>query len=393
MRKILQEIRPIILIGILTIFFPSQVAAQEKKEFSISHGPYLQELTTNGVSFIFTTSFPSFSSIELQKDDDLQSDLYYHTEFGLRNTNTTFHSIRVEKLEPSTTYKYRIRTKEVQDFQPYKITFGDSITSQWYTFKTLDPKQKGGSLFITSDIHNDSKKLETLLNLCDYKTCDVFLYAGDVMNYMENEETPYNAFIDISVKMFATAIPFELVRGNHETRGKMAHVYPKLFPKKSGKIYGSYLVGDIMIVMIDCGEDKPDQTPVYAGFIDFDSYRTEQAEWLKGLVKTKAFKKAKYRIVISHFPTVNVLSDEPINHGNNDLTSKLLPILNKAKIDLMVSGHTHKYAFHKAFSAGNNFPVIVGSNQSATRLDIKNGVIKAKVIDRDGKVLLETSFN
>lgn len=61
--------------------------------------------------------------------------------------------------------------------------------------------------------------------------------------------------------MFATSTPFELVRGNHETRGKMARIYPKLFPKKNGKIYGSYRIGDIMIVMIDCGEDKPDTIP------------------------------------------------------------------------------------------------------------------------------------
>lgn len=40
------------------------------------------------------------------------------------------------------------------------------------------------------------------------------------MSYMENEETPFKAFIDTSVKMFATSTPFELVRGNHETRGK-----------------------------------------------------------------------------------------------------------------------------------------------------------------------------
>ena len=92
-------------------------------------------------------------------------------------------------------------------------------------------------MFIVSDTHNDAKKLETLLNLCDYKTCDVFLYAGDLMNYMENDETPFEAFIDTSVRLFATSIPFEMVRGNHETRGKLARTYPKLFPKTTNKIF------------------------------------------------------------------------------------------------------------------------------------------------------------
>lgn len=392
MMKVLKSINRILLTGLFGVSLTAHVSAQELTNFSINHGPYLQEVTPKGVSFNFTTSQPSFSCIEIKKEGDELSKLYYHTEYGLHAAYNTFHSIRTEELEPGTTYQYRIRTKEMRQFQPYNVVFGDSIASKWYTFKTLDPKRKGGSLFITSDIHNDAQKLRTLLELCDYQTCDAFLYAGDIMSYMEDENTPFNAFIDTSVDMFATSIPFELVRGNHETRGKMARMYLKLFPKQSDKIYGSYRFGDIMIVMIDCGEDKPDSTSVYAGLLNFDQYRSEQAEWLKELVKTREFKQAKYRIVISHYPTINTFADKPINHGCNDLTSKLLPILNKAKIDLMLSGHTHKYAFHQANSAGNNFPIIVGSNQSATRLDIQDGKIKVKVIDRNGTKLQETVF-
>lgn len=377
----------------LVIGLVSSLSAKLPEVFKISHGPYLQELTTDGVSFIFTTSLPAFSCIELQKQGETQSRIYRHTEYGLHDAYNTFHSIRAKDLEPGTTYKYRILTKEIREFNPYKIVFGDSIISQWYSFQTTDPKSKGGSLFIVSDTHNDAKKLETLLDLCDYRTCDVFLYAGDLMNYMENDETPFAAFIDTSVNLFATSIPFEMVRGNHETRGKLARTYPKLFPKTTNKIYASRLVGDIMIVMLDCGEDKPDAAPVYAGLNDFDNYRAEQTEWLKELVKTKEFKKARYRIVISHFPMVTSLDKgRDTDHGISDLAAKMLPVLNKANIDLMVSGHTHRYDFFKAGTGGNDFPIIVGSNQTATRLDIQDGKIKAKVIDKNGKVLLDTLF-
>lgn len=382
----------LLLLTVLSVLSFTYTHAQSDIPFNINHGPYLQEVTADGASFNFTTSHPAFSFIELKQKGDSHSQTYYHTEYGMHAAYNTFHSIRAEKLKPGSTYQYRIHTKEMREFQPYKIVFGDSITSQWYTFKTTDPDSKGASLFVASDIHNDAAKLKTLLELCEYKTCDAFFYAGDVMSYMENEETPFKAFIDTSVKMFATSTPFELVRGNHETRGKMARIYPKQFPKKNGKIYGSYRIGDIMIVMIDCGEDKPDTIPAYAGLLDFDNYRSEQATWLKELVKTKEFKKAKYRIVISHYPTINTFANRPINHGCNDLARKLLPILNKANINLMIAGHTHKFAFHKANSAGNSFPVIVGSNQSATRLDIQKGRIKAKVVDRKGQILLETVF-
>lgn len=379
---------------LFTIFlFLSIMVGTAQNKYSIVHGPYLQEVTTNGATFIFLTSDKSFSTIELRKDGSDSSKEYFHTQYGLKDAYDTFHSIRIEELEPATSYQYRIRSKEIRSFEPYKVTFGDSITSQWYTFKTVDPKAKGASIFVASDIHNNAEMLEQLLRLCDYKTCDAFFYAGDIMNYMANEKTPFSAFIDTSVKLFATSTPFELVRGNHETRGKLARVYPHFFPKKDGKVYGSYLLGDIMVVMIDCGEDKPDDYWVYAGLTDFDNYRTEQARWLKELVKTTEFKKAKYRIVISHFPMIKGVYDfKELSHGMDDLSDKCLPILNKAKIDLMVSGHTHKFAFHEKNEGGNNFPIMVGSNQSAARLDISDGKIRIKAVDRKGNILLERTL-
>lgn len=365
-----------------------------QNKFTISHGPYLQEVTKDGATFVFLTSSNAFSSIELKEQNATTSEFYYHTENGLKAANNTFHFVRARRLSPATTYQYRIHSKEIVSFQPYKVAFGDSITSEWHTFKTVDPKAKGGSIFIASDIHDDAKKLETLLTLCDYQTCDAFFYAGDIMSYMETMETPFHSFIDTNVKMFASSIPFEIVRGNHETRGKMARIYPTLFPKENEHIYGSYLLGDIMFVMIDCGEDKPDTESVYAGLTDFDNYRTEQAEWLKKLVQTKEFKQAKYRIVISHFPMTigKYPNTDGLGHGMEDLTRKCLPILNKAKIDLMVSGHTHQYAFIENKSYGNLFPILVGSNKSAARLDIANGKIHIKAIDQNGKVLLDKTL-
>ena len=375
------------------VFIIIGLLGKAQNKFGLSHGPYLQEVTNNGATFVFLTSNNSFSSVELKHIDSNESKLYHHTQHGLKDAYDTFYAIRVEQLQSGVTYQYRIHSKEIRSFEPYKVVYGDSITTQWYTFKTVDLKSKGGSIFITSDTHDDAKRLEKFLELCDYKTCDAFFYGGDVMSYIPTKETPFSSFIDSSVKMFATSSPFELVRGNHETRGKLARFFPELFPKKDGKIYGSYLLGDIMVVMLDCGEDKSDQHSVYAGLTDFDSYRTEQAEWLKKLVKTKEYRKAKYRIVISHFPLVvdERFKLEKIWEGWYDASAKFLPILNKAKVDLLVSGHTHRFLYHD-ISKSNNFPILEQGAICATRLDIANGRIKIKVIDYEGKVLLERTL-
>lgn len=383
-----------ILLSILISGLTLNLTAQTK--FQLSHGPYLQEVTTEGATIVFQTSHKAFSWVEVKPSggNGNESSCRYSSKDGLKAAYNTFNSIRLENLEKGKEYEYRIHSKEMRSFQPYKVVFGDSIATQWYKFSTIDPNKKDASIFVTSDIHGDAKKLEKLLTLADYKTCDAFFYAGDMMNYIDHPEAPFTSFIDTSVKLFASSIPFEVVRGNHETRGNLARTYSKYFPKKDNKIYGSYLLGNIMIVMLDSGEDKAEDHWAYAGLTDYDAYRSEQAEWLKKLVQTKEYKKAKYRIVISHFPMVMAQQwkDEKTWHGWEDAIRKFRPILNDAKIDLLISGHTHRYFHHDIESDGNLFPVIEQGYDNATRLDIKDGKIRVTVIDLQGNKLMETTL-
>lgn len=369
---------------------------QEGTPFAINHGPYLQEVTATGATFVFNTSAPSYSFIELRKEGSDGSSRYFQSAHGLKQADVNFFAVRADDLLPATTYEYRIHAKEMKSFQPYKVAYGDSIASKWYRFSTINPKQKGGSIFITSDMHTNPDRLRKLLELSDYKTCTSFFYAGDMMNYMEKGgEHPFTSFIDVSVDMFASSVPFELVRGNHETRGNMARAFPSFFPKRDGRIYGSYLLGDVMIVMLDSGEDKLESHWAYAGLTDYDAYRTEQAEWLAQVVKSKAYKRAKYRIVISHFPLIvdEESKQKKVFYGWQDACDKFLPVLNEAKVDLMVSGHTHRYFYHETGEEGNRFPILEQGGESAARLDMEDGTIRIKVIDIKGNILLDKTLN
>ena len=384
----------IISVAASLLVLATTASAQDSMDvFSIDHGPYLQEVTGTGATFVFNTSKPSFSYIELRKKGEMAGAGYYNASYGLRQADVEFYAIRAENLQPGTDYEYRIHAKEMEKFQPYNVVFGDSVVSPWYSFSTVNPLQEGGSIFITSDMHSRPELLKRLLELCDYKTCTAFFYAGDMMNYMEHGgEHPFTSFIDTSVEMFASSIPFELVRGNHETRGDLARQFPVFFPKSTGKLYGSYRLGDVMVVMLDSGEDKADSHPVYAGLTDFDGYRAEQAEWLKRLCASREYKEARYHIVISHFPMVmnEKSKQENMWYGWQDAIDEFLPILNEADVDLLVSGHTHQYEYYPAGSAGNDFPVLVQGASSAVRLDLKEGNILFKVINQDNEVLKET---
>ena len=376
-------------LGLLAVLYTASA-----QSFTFNHGPYLQELSEHAVTFVFTTSDKGFSWVEV-KPDGGEAERHYTVRNGLRDAYNTFNVIRVENLRPDTRYQYRLCSKQIADFQPYKVTFGDSIVSPWRRFSTPDPKATACSFIALSDMHQQPDKLGRLLNQAGVGSADMIFYVGDMMNYYDNEETPFRSFIDKSVELFASEKPFVLVRGNHETRGNMAREYARYVPKSSGKYYGAYRVGDIMFIVFDCGEDKPDDFWVYAGLTDFDGYRTEQAAWFGELIRSKAYKSAKWRIVMNHFPPLSHMeSDNPERHGIQDITDKFLPLYNQAKIDLMISGHTHAYEFMSPDKYDRlTFPVIVNSTESVARIDIDGRTLKAKVTDTGGNTLKEFTIS
>nr|WP_316616789.1 FN3 domain-containing metallophosphoesterase family protein [uncultured Alistipes sp.] len=376
-------------LGLLAVLYTASA-----QSYTFNHGPYLQELSEHAVTFVFTTSDKGFSWVEV-KPDGGEAKRHYTVRNGLRDAYNTFNVIRVENLRPDTRYQYRLCSKQIADFQPYKVTFGDSIVSPWRRFSTPDPKATACSFIALSDMHQQPDKLGRLLNQAGVGSADMIFYVGDMMNYYDNKETPFRSFIDKSVELFASEKPFVLVRGNHETRGNMAREYARYVPKSSGKYYGAYRVGDIMFVVLDCGEDKPDDFWVYAGLTDFDGYRTEQAAWFGKLIRSKAYKSAKWRIVMNHFPPLSHMEgDNPERHGIQDITDKFLPLYNQAKIDLMISGHTHAYEFMSPDKYDRlTFPVIVNSTESVARIDIDGRTLKAKVTDTGGNTLKEFTIS
>ncbi len=376
-------------LGLLAVLYTASA-----QSYTFNHGPYLQELSEHAVTFVFTTSDKGFSWVEV-KPDGGEAERHYTVRNGLRDAYNTFNVIRVENLRPDTRYQYRLCSKQIADFQPYKVTFGDSIVSPWRRFSTPDPKATACSFIALSDMHQQPDKLGRLLNQAGVGSADMIFYVGDMMNYYDNEETPFRSFIDKSVELFASEKPFVLVRGNHETRGNMAREYARYVPKSSGKYYGAYRVGDIMFIVLDCGEDKPDDFWVYAGLTDFDGYRTEQAAWFGELIRSKAYKSAKWRIVMNHFPPLSHMEgDNPERHGIQDITDKFLPLYNQAKIDLMISGHTHAYEFMSPDKYDRlTFPVIVNSTESVARIDIDGRTLKAKVTDTGGNTLKEFTIS
>ena len=144
-----------------------------------------------------------------------------------------------------------------------------------------------------NDIHGKADVLTRLCKRVDFSGLGFVAFNGDMSSSVENEEQLFTDYIDASVALFASGTPILFNRGNHETRGVWSDRLIDYFPTRSGEFYGIYRYGDVCLLVLDCGEDKPDSDIRYYGLGDWDAYRQREAAWLKEVVRSEEFRTAE----------------------------------------------------------------------------------------------------
>jgi len=374
------------------LLFVLQGSSLAKEKLEITHGPYLVEPAEDGMTIVWFTNKPCLSWVEYCGEGNFGTfpqwggypEIAKSSTNGLIDANSTMHSIRITNLEAGTLYKYRIVSKEILQYDPYEVIYGDSTVDEIYEFETLNTQKTHFSFGAITDMHERAAALDALLQVSPVDSMDMVFYTGDMLNWIGSEERIFDGLIDVSVDHFAKTKPFILTRGNHETRGPNARDLFPYFPHSSGKYYYAFSHGEVRFIVLDCGEDKPDTHPVYAGLVDFDNYRSEQAEWLKKEVNSEEFKNAKYKIALFHIPPFTGRG-----HGGIDLTEKWGPTLNEADVDLVVSGHHHRFNIMEAREDLNTFPVLILGKDMMLKADVSPEQLSLSIKDIKGELVDE----
>ena len=377
------------------IVFPLYAIAGQPSA-QITHGPYLQNLSEDEVTVVWTTDKPCKSWVEFSKKEAGKS-FYsqpprkaYASQDGLCCVDT-LHRVTVTGLEKNTTYFYRVLSQEVKELLPYRPVLGNIVSTDIWkkplTFTTLDGRQETLSMVMINDIHGKNDLQKKLLEMAPPQNVDMVVFCGDMCNYINKQSDIFTGFLDTSVGLFASSKPFVYVRGNHETRGAYARNFSRYLTGPEGKFYYAFTYGPIRFIVLDSGEDKPDTDVEYSGLVDFDNYILEQKEWLARELESPEFRAASFRVVLSHIPF-----GKGGWYGSERLRKQLLPLLEGARIDLMLSGHNHTFGFMDKGKV-TAFPIIVNSNNSVLTMFGSEDLLKVQVKQIDGKVLLEKEFS
>ena len=359
-----------------------------QNDISIIHGPYLQNMGQDEVTIVWITDKNAISWVELAPDDNthfyfMERPKFFAAKNGVKQEGKV-HAVKLTNLKPGTKYRYRVFSQEVLYRQGNNIFYGKVASTTAYrtgplTFTTNDYTKNVMTFTMVNDIHGRSDLLKSLLDIAQPAKNDLVIFNGDMVSAVNNQQELFDGFMDTGIDMFAKEIPMYYCRGNHETRGPFATEFQTYFSPLVTELYFVVRQGTVCFLVLDCGEDKPDSDIEYSGITVYDQYRTQEAEWLKKAIKQPEFVAAPFKVVILHMPPF------PGGwHGQQELLDKLVPVLNEANVDIMLSGHLHR---HTRSEADNRikFPVLANGNEAVVKGKASNNELTLDVIGVDGK--------
>ena len=334
---------------------PAWIGAESQASHVFLTKPYLQNPMANAMTICWITAKPSHSWVEFQEVKGGEQRKAQAVVLGLVVANNTMHRITLRNLKPGVTYRYRVCSREIQMFKPYEKTFGETIFSDFYQFTTPDPSNREVSMLILNDIHDRPLSFGQLMKLNGTDPFDFVFLNGDMFDYQESEQQLIDHLIQPCTEIFASEKPFLFVRGNHETRGKFAYHLADYFENINNQPYFSFTRGPVHFISLDTGEDKVDEDVEYDGLAAFDAFRKEEARWLEAESQSKSAKEAAFRVVLMHIPPFH----SGDWHGTMHCRKLFSPLFEKYGVDMVISGHTHRYGVHKP-QEGHSYPIIIG---------------------------------
>lgn len=350
-------------------------------------GPYLQSPAEDSMTVMWITDTGCTSWVEFGEVETLGRRAH-HSRHGLIDAGQTVHRVTLEGLEPGTAYRYRVCSRRILEFKPYSVKYGGTTTSDEYRFTTLDDEREAVSFVVLNDLHQRNELFVSLMKLAESEPYELVFLNGDILGHIENQGQIVKHVLKPCSELFAAHTPFVYVRGNHETRGRFARRLPDYLGMPHDRYYFSFDHGPVHFIVLDGGEDKRDSSREYSGLVDFDRYRLDQKRWLEDEIESEAFRNAPFRVVLVHMPP----APSKRWHGPDHLYAEWRPVLNRGAIDLMISGHTHRYAVELPEEGKRVYPRVIGGAPKAgaatlIRVEATEQTLEATIIRDDGEVV------
>jgi predicted phosphodiesterase len=274
---------------------------------------------------------------------------------GLMPLEAHVLKFRLPHLPAGKKIRYRITARtigwvQVREFYHGQIMPGEPQTTPEYSFMTISARAEETRFVVWNDTHENSDTLHALHKMTAAAKPDFLLWNGDQSNDIHFEEKMAGQYLTPEGLAIADRWPLAYVRGNHDVRGPTARLLPKFTGAPLDRYYYGFRSGPVAAIVLDTGEDKPDDNMWLGGLTNFEAMRREQTAWLRSTVQEDWFRDAPFRVVFSHIPFWwrGVDLDKWVGVCSKPCRDAWTPILHEAGVHVVVSGHTHDPAWMPA---------------------------------------------
>jgi predicted phosphodiesterase len=331
----------------------SAASSSSAAPLAFASAPLLLNPTAGGITIKITVNAPATGWIEYGPSESLgmRAD---SAAGGLEPYAEKLLSFDLAGLARGQVCHYRVHACAIDFSNAYSIHRGAQIQTPIQNFRTLDPAGDHASFTVWNDTHEHEETLRPLIAALAQSPTDFLFWNGDICNHIDDEQKILDQLLAPAGMEYASHVPLMIGRGNHDIRGRFARRLPDYVPGPGDRYFYQFRHGPIACLVMDSGEDKPDQTPAYAGLANFAPYRTQQRAWLERAIEQPEFQSARFRILLVHIPLVweqPPLASFLQTYGSirgwvcDDGKDKWHDLLVRGKVNVVISGHTHHHAW------------------------------------------------
>ena len=365
-----KKLPALIAVVVISVLLIGGVSAFESlgQKFEIEADPVVFD-NGKGFSVVWATSSPSVGYLEYTYDG--QPYRVYDAEDGKYRADDRVHTVHVP-YEHLFGNSYTVSAAKVLKNATKNSKIGTFVTSRAYSFAQ---KVTGGSLKMLSltDWHENVDAIRRVASASD--DYDLLLMMGDAINYVNEYEDIIDNVVLVGGKITKGEKPVLFVRGNHEPRGKYASRLKSVLGYDSYYFTTSY--GEQNFLILDGGEDKPDDDPKNGGLFVSDAYRdaelSEVEAWSVPVGNT---------VCLCHIPIFTTSESSP-------QYARFVSLVKKWNAKLVLSGHEHLLDLVE----GDGYKTLIAGGPTddlgfvACRIDIAAGNALITAINTQGETL------
>lgn len=260
------------------------------------------------------------------------------TELATSHWPAKYHSVTFRDLTPNTLYAYRVGD-------------GDNW-SEWFHFRTAWDKPEPFSFVYFGDIQNGIRTMCSRVVRESAKSAPdarFFVFAGDLVDN-GSDDCLWGEFFSTGGWLYGMTPVFP-VPGNHEYYGTESDT-------------GKKSVTRHWRAQFTLPQNGPEGLEEFAYYTDYQGVRIislnsvemtpEQAKWLDGVLSNNP---NRWTVVVSHYPLFSLKAGRDMA----ELCAVWKPVIDKHRVDLVLTGHDHSYARSELVDATVYVTSVAGS--------------------------------